>query len=293
MSKQTNITGYILMSPYLVFTLLFFSYPFVWGLWLVLNKCSIISSVQEFVGLENFRQAFQSVKTLAAFLFTYKFAVIFIPLTIVSAFFIALLINSIGKGKTIFAIGFFLPHLASGVSLALITRGIISWNSPVSEILKKIIGFKPDWFGTPGLAVLIIGLMAWWRNYGYYTLIFLAGLQSIPKELYESAQIDGAGFWCKTWNVTIPMLYPTFYTTIILTAGLSFEVFAEPFMLTGGGPRFATHSWHLEIYRETFTFWNAGYGATIALLNAAATFATVLLLRFLLNKWGKAHGWIK
>jgi len=290
--KQNNIIGYFLTVPYLFYTILFFAYPLLWSFWLFFHRTSIISRTSEFVGLENLYQALRSIKVFAAFIFTYKFIAIFIPVTIVISLFIALLINSLSKGKIIYIIGYFLPYLASGVSMSLIVRGMLSWNSPVSQFFNKIVGYTPDWFGNSTLAAIIIALMVSWKHSGYYALIFIAGLQSIPNEIYDAAKIDGVNFWMMIRKIIIPMLYPAFYTILILSTGLSFSIFGEPLILTGGGPHYATHSWQLEIYRQTFEFGNVGYGATIGVLDATVTFFTILLIKRLLKVWGKNYGWI-
>ena len=106
----------------------------------------------------------------------------------------------------------------------------------MNKTISSIIGYVPDWLGTPSLAILVIALMIAWRFSGYYALIFLSGLQSIPNELYEAAQIDGAGRIKSFFKITIPQLYPALYSVMILAVGLMFGVFTEPYMLTGGRP---------------------------------------------------------
>jgi multiple sugar transport system permease protein len=216
------------------------------------------------------------------------FLVTVIPISLA----IALLINSFKPHVAGFlCVGFFLPHLVSEVATALVVRGVISYTSPINSLFGQILGYVPDWLGNPTLAVIVIGLMITWKCSGYYALIFLSNLQSIPKELYEAADIDGARGWTKFWRVTLPLIYPAFYTVMILAVGLMFHVFSEPYMLTDGGPQLATHTWFLEIYYQAFTNVRAGYGSTIALLNAMATFVTIIVLRNIMEKWGKAHGW--
>jgi len=290
--RNRNALGWMLTTPYLFFTGIFFSYPFVWSFILLFHKGSIVSRKMEFVGLSNLQKALQSPKVLAAFMFTYKFMLIFIPAVVLSSLFIALLINSLKRGKVFFSLGFFLPYVSSGVAMSIIVRGLLSWTSPLSGAMRSVFGRTPDWFGEPFLAVLIIALMVAWKHSGYYALIFLAGLQSIPKEYYEVAKIDGAKPLTRLRSITIPMLYPAFSTVLILAVGVSFQIFAEPLMLTGGGPHYATHTWQLEIYFQAFEFGNLGYGTTIAMFDAGVTFLTVLVFKRIMQIWGKKHGWI-
>ena len=222
---------------------------------------------------------------------TYKFLLLFVPLVLAASIGLALIVHSIPRFKALFAVGFFLPYLASGVVVSLVVRGILSYTSPLNSFLRAVFGSSPDWLGNPVLALLVITLMIVWKFAGYYSLIFLAGLQGIPGELYEAAAIDGAGAWTQFWRVTLPMLYPAIYTVLILAVGLTFSIFTEPFVLTSGGPQNATLTWQLEIYYQAFQQFRAGYGATVALLNAAATLISILIIRRIVEAWGRRYGW--
>jgi len=286
-----EVRGWILTSPYLLYSLVFFVIPLAWSLWLVFTNWNLISPRIDFVGLDNFVKAFKSARVHAAFFSAYRIMGFFLPMVLVQSLAVALLINSLPWGRAFFSVGFFMPYLASGVAVALVVRGILAYNSPASPIFKALFGTIPNWFGHPVLAVFIISLLIAWKFSGYYALIFLAGLQSIPDELYEAAELDGARFFTKLFRITLPMLYPAFYTVLIMAVGLCFAIFTEPFMLTGGGPGRATHTWYLEIYYQVFQNLRAGYGAAISFINAAVTFTSVLIVRRLMQRWGRALGY--
>ena len=283
--------GWLLASPYLLFSLVFFLIPLVWGAWLSTQSWDLISPQSEFVGLQNFRDALLDERVRAAALSPFKFMVIFIPVTLASALTIALLINSVKRFQGALAVAFFLPYLASGVAAALVVRGVLDYYGPFNSLLRGTFGVDPDWLGNPVLAVVVISLMMAWKFSGYDALIFLAGLQSIPVELYEAADLDGASGFTKFWRITFPMLYPSLYTVIILSVGAMFSVFTEPFILTNGGPELATQTWTLEIYYQLFTSLNAGYASAVALLNAMAVFAAVFVVRRIMEWWGGRNGW--
>jgi len=285
-----EVRGWFFTSPYLVFTLIFFILPLIWGFYLLFTNWNLISPQKEFIGLLNFFEALKSPKVHAAFFTTYKAMAIFMPTVLISSLGIALLINSIPRFKGIIAVAFFLPYLVSGVAFSLVVKGVISYNSPLSPVFRQLFGYIPDWLGTPILAIIVISLMITWKLSGYYALIFLSGLSSIPKELYEAADVDGATSWIKFWKITIPMLYPALYTVMILAVGLMFGIFTEPYMLTGGGPQLATHTWYLEIYYQAFSAMRAGYGSTIAFINAIVTFISIIIIRKIMEGWGKAYG---
>jgi multiple sugar transport system permease protein len=283
--------GWLLTSPYLIFTAIFFLIPLVWSIFLVFQDWDLISPTPVFVGLANIKEALSSPRVLAAFVNSYKYMVLFIPLVMVASVCLALIVHHLPRLKALFAVGFFLPYLASGVVVSLIVRGVLSYNSGFDTFLRTSLHINPDWLGNGTLAILVITMMMVWKFAGYYALIFMAGLQGIPTDFYEAAAIDGAGPWTRFWRITIPMLYPAFYTTLILAVGLMFSIFTEPFVLTNGGPQLATQTWQLEIYYQAFNQFRAGYGATVALLNAIATLISILVIRKIVEAWGHHYGW--
>lgn len=289
--RRKEAQGWLLTSPYLIFMLIFFLIPLLWSIYLVFQRWDLISPTPIFVGLANFKEAFTSPRILQAFLVTYKFMILLVPIVIAASIALALIIHHIPRFKSFFAVGFFLPYLASGVVVSMVVRGVLSYTSPLNVFLRHSFGASPDWLGDGTLALLIITLMIVWKFAGYYSLIFLAGLQGIPPELYEAASIDGANAWTQFWRVTLPMLYPALYTVLILAVGLTFSIFTEPFVLTNGGPQNATLTWQLEIYNQAFEQFRAGYGATVALLNAAATLISILIIRRIVEAWGRHYGW--
>ena len=290
-TKREGVTGWLFVIPYLVFTIVFFVLPFVWGVLLIFWKWNLISPVREFVGLNNLWEALQSRRIWAAALTPFKIMALFLPTVLMLSVGIAVLINSFKRLQGVLAVAFFLPYLASGVATSLVVKGVVSYTSPVNTWLAKMIGYVPNWLGHPFLAVLVISLMIAWRFSGYYALIFLSGLQSIPAELYEAAQIDGAGRLKCFFKITIPQLYPALYSVMILAVGMMFGIFTEPYILTGGGPDFATHTWYLEIYYQAFSTMRAGYASSIALYNALAVFLFIGIVRKIMGVWGRAQGW--
>jgi multiple sugar transport system permease protein len=291
MNKKTTWLGWLFASPYLIYTLIFFLFPLLWAVYLAFTNWNIIAPDYEMVGFQNFIEAFFSKSVRAAFLVTYKFMLMFVPIVIAGSLLLALIIHSLPRLKGLFAVGYFLPYLASGVASSIVVNGVLSYNSPLNVFFRKHLGLDIDWLGSPILAPLIIALMMAWKFVGYYALLFLSGLESIPKEIYEAAEMDGAVGWKRFWYVTIPMLYPAFYTVTILAVGLMFGIFTEPYVLTGGGPDYSTHTWQLEIYNQAFERLNAGYGTAIAIINSVVTFVSILVFRKLLEKWGARHGW--
>ncbi len=290
MRLRRDMRGWLLASPYVLTAVIFFLVPLVWSLTLLFYSWNLIAPVRDFVGLANFREAVTSPRVWNALFVTYRFMGIIIPSVMVASIGLALIIHHIPRLKQLFAVGFFMPYLASGVAIGLVVQGILSYGSPVNEFLRDVFGTSPRWLRDPFWAVLVISGMIVWKLSGYYALIFVAGLQAIPRTLYEAAALDGAGPFTQFWRITLPLLYPAFFTVLVLAVGTTFGIFTEPYVLTGGGPELATHTWQLEIYYQAFERFRAGYGTTVALINAVVTFTTILVIRRLTQSWGARHG---
>jgi multiple sugar transport system permease protein len=290
-ARGKPIQGWLLSSPYLIHTIAFFILPGLWSLALIFSQWNLISPQRQFVGLANLREALTSPRVWNALFVSYRFMLIILPTVLFGSLILALITNAIPYGKSLFAVGFFLPYLSSGVAISVVVRGLISFNSPINVFLRRITGSSPNWLGDPNLAIVVISGMIAWKLSGYYALIVLAGLQSIPRQVYEAAAIDGASTWRQFWSITIPMLYPSLYTVLILAVGIMFSIFTEPYTLTSGGPQGATFTWQLEIFYQAFERFRAGYGATVALLNAVTTFVTILIIRRLVETQGRRWGY--
>lgn len=291
MKKQNNKLGWLFTSPYLIFTLIFFLLPLLWSVWLAVTDWNMISPRINFVGLDNFIAAFRNPAIQAAFVVTYKFLLVFVPLALALSMMIALLVNSLPRLKGLYMVAFFLPYLSSGVVTSLIVKGLLSYNGPLNTFLREQWGMNIDWLGDPGTSIFIVSLMIAWKMSGYYGLILISGLTSINQEIYEAAAIDGASKWTTFWKITFPMLYPAFFTVTVLAVGISFGIFTEVYQLTGGGPNFATNTWQMEIYNQAFVNLKSGYASAIALMAAVVTFASIGVIRTMLEKWGERNGW--
>jgi len=167
--------------------------------------------------------------------------------------------------RGLFRTVYFTPFVTTLVAIAVVWRYLYHPRYGLLNYLLGHVGIGPvDWLGDPRWAMPAIILMAIWKNFGYNMLIFIAGLQSVPEELYEAARIDGAGALRRFWHVTIPQLAPTFLFVGVVTMIGYFQLFAEPYVMTGGGPLRATTSLVLFMYEEGFRWWRMGVAAAIA-----------------------------
>ena len=290
-ARGKPVHGWLLTSPYIVHTIAFFILPALWSLALIVSRWNLISPQRDFVGIGNLREAITSPRVWNALLVSYRFLAIIVPTVMIGSLILALITNALPYGKSLFAVGYFLPYLSSGVAVSVVVRGLIGFSSPINVFLRRTTGSSPNWLGDPTLATIVISGMIVWKLAGYYALIFLAGLQGIPRQVYEAAQIDGASSWRQLWSITLPMLYPSMYTVLILAVGIMFAIFTEPYTLTAGGPQGATQTWQLEIYYQAFERFRAGYGSTVALLNAVTTFLSILIIRRIMEAIGSRWGY--
>ncbi|MBM7568509.1 carbohydrate ABC transporter permease [Paenibacillus sacheonensis] len=291
MEQRNNKLGWLFTSPYLIYSVIFFFIPLIWTFFLSVTDWNLIKPTFNFVGISNFKEALQSPNVHAAFWNTYRFMLIFVPLVTALAVGVAVLVHGLHRFKGLFLIGFFLPYLSSGVVSALIVKGLLSYTSPINTALRGI-GINVDWLGTPFTALFIVGLILAWKFTGYYALIITSGLESIDKEVYEAAAIDGVKDGQRFWRITLPLLYPSLYTTLILAFGVTFGIFTEVYQLTGGGPGNATNTWQMEIFKQAFSNLQSGYASAVALLASIATFISIYIIRKLLEVWGKRNGWV-
>jgi multiple sugar transport system permease protein len=189
-------------------------------------------------------------------------------LSVITSLGAALLLHSkLVKFKGLFRMVYFTPVVTTLVAVSIMWKFIYH---PRFGLLNYVLGFfgitPVDWLGNPDFAMPAIILMAVWKNFGYNMIIFIAGLQNIPEDLYEAAEIEGAGFWKQFINVTVPMLAPTTLFISVITMIGYFQLFAEPYVMTQGGPLNSTISVVLYMYQEGFRWWNIGYSTAVAFM---------------------------
>jgi multiple sugar transport system permease protein len=218
------------------------------------------------VGGANYVQLLHEPRFWTALRNTLYFVLVGGPLSIAASLGAALLLNArLARWKGIFRTVFFLPVVTTLVAVAVVWRYLYHPRHGLLNQLLALVGVGPlDWLGDPRWAMPAIIVLAVWKNFGFNMIIFLAGLQSIPERLHEAARLDGAWAWQQLRHVTLPMLAPTFVFVTILTMIGYFQLFAEPYVMTQGGPANATLSVVLLMYEEGFRWWNMGFGAAIA-----------------------------
>ena len=238
-----------------------------------------------FTGLDNFRRMIHDAAFWTSFWNTVYYAALHIPLTLVLALGLALLLNRKMRGVAFFRTAAFFPYITSIVAIAVVWNTLFSPEfGPINQFLRLIgIDNPPGWTASATWSMPAVIIVGTWREVGYYMLLFLAGLQTIPRELYEAARMDGANAWHQFRNVTLPSLRPTtFFVTIILTIG-SFKVFDLILVMTQGGPGTSTLVLSQFIYKKGFQENQFGYASAVALVLFAICIA-VTIVQFVVNK---------
>lgn len=261
----------VLLLPALTLITLFFLLPVVGGALLSLTDFDIYSlgdaGDTRFVGPSNYAALFRNPVFWKALVNTLYFSLVAGPLTILLALGTALLLNAkLARFKAFFRTVYFAPVVTTVVAVAIVWRYVYHPRVGLLNRLLDSIGIAgPDWLGDPHWAMPAIILLSVWKNFGYAAVIFLAGLQNVPEELYEAARIDGAGELKQFWHVTVPDLMPTFVFVGITIAIQSLQIFAEPYVMTPeGGPLNSTLTVVMLMYREGFRWWHMGYGSAVA-----------------------------
>lgn len=287
--SKRYIKSYFLILPSLVIFVVFLFSPVFMSLLMSFTNWDIRSIVDlnhvSFIGLGNYKALLKDPIFLHSLWNTFVFVLVGGPLTMILALFLAMLLNNaIVKFRTAFRVGFFTPVVTTMVAVAVVWRwlynarfGLINWG-------LNLMGLEgTNWLGDASWAMPALILMAIWKNFGYHMVIFLAGLQGIPPHMYEVAQIDGANRVQSFFHITLPLLKPTLFFVGIMTSIGYFQFFAEPYIMTDGGPLDSTVSVILHMYRQGFKYFHMGYASSIAYV-LFVVIALFSVFQFRMNK---------
>ncbi len=282
-----RFSAWLFLMPALLVLGVFFLLPVLAGLGLSLTDYDLYALADvrnlRFVGLANYWELLHRPLFWDALGHTLYFVIVGVPLSMLASLGAALLLNSqAAKWTPLFRTALFAPVVTTVVAVAVIWRYLFNPQFGVVNFVLTHLGFPPiDWLGNPHWAMPMIILFAVWKNFGYNMIILLAGLQAIPADLYEAARIDGASAWQQFRHITLPALGSILLMVGILTVSGYFQLFAEPYVITEGGPLQSTVSVLYLMYNEGFKWWNMGTASAVAFLLFLVMFAaTALLWRF-------------
>ena len=290
--RRDLATGLAFIAPWIIGFLAFCAYPVASSVWFSFCDYSVLSSAVP-IGAQNYIDLANDDVFWTALWNTLFFSAVAIPLGIVVALALAILLNFDIPGRGVFRTIFFLPSLVPMVCLAVLWQWLLNGEvgllnnliNPVLDGVNAILGTAlsaPNWLADARYAKWGLVFTVVW-GVGNAVVIFLAGLQDVPRHLYESAEIDGAGFWQKTLHITLPVLSPVIYFNLVMGLIGSFQVFAVPYVMTGGGdgPERSLLFLATYLYQNAFDFWNMGYACAIGVILFLLILACTLVLRSL------------
>ena len=273
--------GFAYITPWLIGLLVFQLIPLFSSLYYSFTDYQVIST-PKFVGLKNYITAFTSDTTFVKSLeVTLIYVFTAVPAKLIMALIMALILNSKLKGIRLFRTAYYLPSImGASVAVAILWRYMFMKDGYVNAILKMFGATPFDWTGTPATALITISLITVWQ-FGSSMVLYLAGLKQVPAELYESARIDGAGPIRRFFKITLPMISPIIFFTIVMQLIAGFQDFTAPMLVTSGGPAKATYLYGLMLYDNAFRFFKMGYASALSwILFAIITAVTVIIFKF-------------
>ncbi|MFB2599052.1 carbohydrate ABC transporter permease [Herbiconiux sp. P17] len=245
--------GLLFSSPYLVFVLAVFAFPIVYSVWISFHDFFFAAPganpARPFVGLDNYVAAFSNPAVIRSFGNVGIFLLINVPLTVVLSLLLASALNKVVHARTFLRVSFYVPYVTASVAVVAVWLFLFNGNGLVNQILGPLAP-SPSWLINENLAMPVIAIYVTWKQLGFYILLYLAALQNVPKELYESAATDGAGRIRQFFSVTVPGVRPATLLVLLVSTVTGANLFTEPYLLTGGGgPNGASASPVLLMYQ--------------------------------------------
>ncbi|MBQ4899239.1 sugar ABC transporter permease [Paenibacillus sp. Marseille-P2973] len=278
--------GFIL--PFLAGFLIFNLFPLLYAFYISLVDYNTLKPSFNFIGFDNFTRIFHDPIALQAYWSSFLYTLIYVPALIVLSFFLAVLLNRKFFLRPVSRTMILIPYVANVIAIAMVWSMILDpYDGPVNAFLHLIgVQNPPMWLGGTKTALPTIALVNVWQSLSFQTIVFLAALQGVPKELYEASELDGAGRWKKVRNVTIPLVSPTTFFLVITSVIGSFQNYASVRALTNGGPGVASRVISLNIYEEAFTYNRYSYAAAQAIL----LFGVILVITII--QWRGQKKWV-
>jgi multiple sugar transport system permease protein len=283
-SKLSEVQiGAALAISYLLFNLVFWAYPFLWLIVLSVSDWRFFDT-PSFSGLTNFFLVLEDPEFWNSLWNVARFLGLYLPIVLTCSLAFAFGLEHLGRGKAFVALCFLLAHISSGVAYSLVFTKIFSSTGPLNSFLFGWFGFKIPWLSSPSMAMLSISLVVTWKFVGYYGLILYSGLLAIPKEIGDAAKLDNTPPLTKLFKVTLPMINAQLIMVLVFAVILSFSIFTEPYMMTGGGPLESTNMPMLVIYETAFMRLQPSRAALMSIIIAVASYLVIKLIRIFLER---------
>ena len=263
-SQKESIIGWTFILPMFIGLCIFCFIPIITSLGISFTDWNLLES-PKFIGIKNYTNMFKDSSFRQCLSNTLFFVVMMVPSILIVSLFLAILLNKGLKGKAFFRSAFYIPCITSTVAISMVWLWIYGPQNGLLNSALSIFGIKgADWLGSVSTAKPAIAFMRLWQASGFYMLMFLTGLQTIPDQLYEVAEIDGASKWQRMIYITIPLLSPTTFLVMVLLVIESFNIFECIYVMTDGGPAGSTNTLMYYIYHNGFSLYKMGYASAIA-----------------------------
>lgn len=288
-TSSNRISPYLYLIPSLVFLVAFTYYPIFSAIYISLHEWNLFTPEPYFVGFENYRIMFDDPLFWRVVRNTLVYVAGTIPLTMIIALVLAILLNEkLGWMRNVYRVTAFYPTMVPMAAAAMLWVWLLN---PGIGLINHYLGYlgipRIEWLYDMSWALPAIMLTAIWKNFGYFMLIYLAGLQNLPGELYEAASLEGAAFWQKVWYITLPLLAPTSIFVLVVGVITSFNVFDLVHLMTQGGPGNRTNVMVYYIYQNAFRFSDYGMGAALTVVFVAAILLVIVMIMGFLER--RAH----
>ena len=289
LARREARQGLLFLSPWLFGFVVFTAFPMIATLAFSFSNISLAQDEPlRFVGLDNYQRLFNDRQAIHALSVTLRFGVVWLPVAIILPFLVALLLNSRHlMFRGVFRVLFFMPYVVPFVAGVLIWQGMLSLNGWINDFLRMLgVANPPLWLQSAETVYPALAIMGIW-GIGAGVIINLAGLRGIPTELYDAAKIDGAGAWGQLRHVTIPLMTPIFFYSLVLGIVGVMQYFLVPLVVNNGTgePGGATLFFNLHLYKTFFTYNNMAYGATLAWFLFGVTLVITLLVFWSAKRW--------
>ena len=264
--SESKVAPYLYILPYTLVFLLFIAVPTINSFRMSFFDWNIVGN-KEFIGFGNFKELFADKIFLKSVKNTIAYTLIYVPLYVAIGLLFAMFVNKKSVASTVVKTVMYIPYICMIPAIAIIWRWLLDSNFGVLNFYLEMIGIAPiKWLTDPNIVLKTLVMVILWQTSGYSMVVLLAGLQEVPKELYESATVDGAGPLRKFWNITVPFLQPSFFFLLIMGVIGGLKTFGQPYMLTLGGPGDASKTIVMYLYYQGFHYFRMGYAAAASVV---------------------------
>lgn len=285
MIKKWDRIALLFISPFVIYFALLVAYPIFMALASSLSDWNILTGEMKWRGLVYYKKVFQDSLFYKSLKNSFVYLIVQVPLSIGIGMFVALLLNQRIRFRTFFRTAYFLPLPTSVIILSILWSWIYQTEGGVLNYLLSLVGLPAvGWLTSERLSMVSIALMKVWTDIGLYSVLFLGALQAVPKELLESGKLDGATSWQLFWHITLPLLNPAIVFSVVMATIWGLQIFAEPFLMTQGGPIDSSQTLALYLYREAFIWSRLGYGCAIGVVTSLIILLATLMQRRLIEQ---------